>query len=138
MAAPAITEFDAETLEFTVQYTQDLALTDTFGPDYFRDYHVNLIGTDVDGVQWLTCGFTLRLKNPCVDPHFVSISQPSLPVSLLQPITYTLFDSAEDYTHNMFEIVTEPIEHSLCGDFELTPGFNGDTIDDESRPLSYD
>ena len=105
-AAPAITNFDSDTLQFTVQYTSDLTLTDVIGPEYYKDYEVELIGVDPDGTEWLNCDFTLRLKNPCVDSEFVRIEQPSTllpsPFPVLTPITYTLFDHAEDYSHSVF------------------------------------
>ena len=58
-----------------------------------------------------SASFTLTLKNPCVDPNFVTIEKAALPTGL----EYTLydFDSEQGYTftHDPFQIVTEPIDH---------------------------
>ena len=67
---PCPTCFDPITREFTFHYDQDLLLS---GPD-FTDFTVEMTGTS--GYLYPetdVTSFNLKLKNPCIDPMFVSI-----------------------------------------------------------------
>ena len=81
----SVVTFDAVTPEFTFFYDTDILLS---GPD-FKDYTVSVIGTSgiVTSISQST-SFNLRLRNPCIDPTYVTIiASPSLTYQ-----TYVLFD----------------------------------------------
>ena len=64
------------TREFTFHYDQDLALS---GAD-FNDFTVEMTGTS--GYLYPvedTVSFDLKLKNPCIDPNFVTIVTQAIP-----------------------------------------------------------
>ena len=86
-----------------------------------------------------TSSFQLTVKNPCIDPAFVSIDQAALPAGL----EYDLygFDDSLGFTfvHDPFSVSTSPlIGHTLCGDVLYNVWFEGDLITDSTRPLRYD
>ena len=56
----------------------------------------------------------------------------------LTPIVYTVTDPAEDTPTGSFSIVTSPIAHDLCGPLTFVAEFDGTTIDNDDRPLSYE
>ena len=62
--------FDPLTQVFTFHYDQDLLLS---GPD-FKDFTVEVTGTSgYLNPQSEVASFNLQLKNPCIDPFFVTI-----------------------------------------------------------------
>lgn len=72
--------------------------------------------------------FTYKIKNPCVDENFVSITAPD---ATLVTKSYTI-DSTPAETWNpfasggSFQITTKPIlQHSLCGDLQVEAQYEG-------------
>ena len=85
--------------------------------------------------------FTLTLRNPCIDPAYIVINQKPLPASE----QYILHDfksvGGYTFTHDAFEIVTSPFQHTLCGDLTYTATFDSQLIDTTTKPtigVSYD
>ena len=65
--------------------------------------------------------FTLTLKNPCIDPTFVTIE-----TSVLLNQFYELHEHDPigfQFTHDPYTIQTVPITHGLCGDLTYTSTF---------------
>lgn len=130
---PCSTCFDPVTREFTFHYDKDLLLS---GPD-FTDFTVEVSGTS--GYLYPvteTTSFNLKLKNPCIDPNFVTIvTQPALPQSY---ILYDLNPTGHQWVHDQFTLQTVPIDHDFCGDFTYEATFMGDYVDAASLPMVYD
>lgn len=126
--------FDDVTPKFTFDYQTDTALS---GP-IFTDYTVSVIGTAgiVTPVS-SSANFNLRIKNPCIDPSFVSITEsPALATQ-----SYVLFDLDPDglqWTESPFTLNPVPLATNLCGPFEYIATFNSVDINDASVPLSFD
>ena len=85
--------------------------------------------------------FTLTLKNPCVDPDFVSINKLPLPIGM----QYELYDDEPNagyqFTHDPFTIKTLPFSHSLCGPIDHLVLFMGVQISPSATatsPIKYD
>ena len=79
------------------------------------------------------------MKNPCVDPAFVTIDKVALPTGL----EYDLYDFDESsgftFVHDPFVGTTMPlVSHTLCGDVDFNVWFEGDLVTDSTRPLKYD
>ena len=126
--------FDALTPEFTFFYNTDTSIS---GPD-FKDYTVSVIGTSgIVTPIGQTSSFNLRLRNPCIDPTYVTIiSSPNLTYQ-----TYVLFDLEPNgllWTESPFTIDPDPLAATLCGNLSLTATFNGGVITSTSTPLSFD
>ena len=66
----------------------------------------------------LTNTWTLTLKNPCIDPNFVTI----IPTSQLDPLEYFVGSGESTYEHGEFVVETSPDLHDLCGTVS-TEGF---------------
>ena len=98
--------------------------------DPYLDYSISLTGTISDpsvklpnANQTVTTEFTLRIKNPCLDPDFVKI----VPNDLFY-MTYTLGSFAPngmEFEHNRFTVETYPVQHDLCGEITYEAFFNG-------------
>ena len=84
------------------------------------------------GSSTASSSFTLTLKNPCIDPNFVSIS--TLPQLRSY---YTLYDDALIYAHTPFTVTTYPSEHSLCGPLIYLPSMDGGLLTTVTYPISY-
>ena len=85
-----------------------------------------------------TSSFQLTVKNPCIDPTFVTIDKGTLPAGL----EYDLyaFDDSLGFTlmHDPFMVSTSPlVDHTLCGDVHYKVWFNGNLVTDSTRPLRY-
>ena len=89
------------------------------------DYNGNTSTTEVT--------HTVIIKNPCVDPDFVTIQAPN--DFLLQE--YIIDSGLKDLNaHDMFTVETYPvISHSLCGPITLTPKYDGALLP-SSDPLT--
>ena len=79
------------------------------------------------------------MKNPCVDPAFITIDKVALPTGL----EYDLYDFDESsgftFIHDPFVVTTMPlVSHTLCGDVHYNVWFEGDLVTDSTRPLKYD
>ena len=59
--------------------------------------------------------FNLKLKNPCIDPAFLTIDTTALPIGE----TYSLLDYGSlakyEFTHTNFMIIAAPEVLTLCG-----------------------
>ena len=83
--------------------------------------------------------FILRVKNPCIDPEFVSISQKELPIGEVYVLHNFKAQGGYTFTHAPFELVTNPIAHNLCGKLAYTAKFESEPIDAMTKPpMSYD
>ena len=81
--------------------------------------------------------FNLRIKNPCIDPAYVTIFE----LLDLPSQAYILQDMKPDgliWTHIPFTLSPDPIATSLCGPLTYTATFNGFEINESSVPLRYD
>ena len=84
IAGDSALTFDASTRTFTFSEDSDITLS---GPT-FTDYTVKVFGTSGNVLSSSAEeSFNLRLKNPCIDSAFFSLSSVALPVGE----TYTLF-----------------------------------------------
>lgn len=127
--------FDQLTRTFMISQADDLSLS---GP-ISRDHTVRVIGESgssrtVTGSQY----FLLRLKNPCIDPAFVTVEAAELPGGL----EYALYDFDPDlgfkFVHEAFTVKTEPFIHELCGDIAYKASFAGEKIGSTSPDVRYD
>ena len=89
----------------------------------------------------MSASFNLKVKNPCFDPAYVSITtSPFSP----GPFKYTLyFGSSVSPTsivsHSPFSVTTTPIVHTLCGSITYAATFKGTVADSTTLPpVSYD
>ena len=108
-------KFDANPSKriFTFHNEHDLQITGS----HSKQYTVTIIArTGTLEVLEESTSFHLTLRNPCIDPEFVTIEKSALPAGL----EYTLYDFESEagykFTHEPFTIVTKPIEHNLCGE----------------------
>ena len=106
------------------------------GPD-FTDFTVEMTGTSgyLYPVTDVT-SFNLRLKNPCIDPIFVSIQ--TAPVPAQQYILYDLAPTGLQWVHDPFTLVTVPFQHDYCGDFTYEATFMNNPIDGTTAPMEHD
>lgn len=112
---PVVSVFDSDTQTFTFDYTADLdPLVDPLAE--FKDYTMTVTGTaGLVTPQSVTQTFTLKVRNPCFDPVFVSIDQAALPTDT----EYILYDQSQaapfTFSHTAFTVTTTPFQHTLCG-----------------------
>ena len=71
--------------------------------------------------------YVLTIKNPCIDPNFVEI----VLLTAFTDFDYPVSKTEQSITHGVFEIQTDPIDHSLCGTITLTPTCGGVAVDDD-------
>ena len=95
----------------------------------YRDYTVKVIGSV--GTQSHEEHFNLRLKNPCIDSDFVYLQAPA------EEKTYVIHAEELEWRHEEFIVVTQPIEHNLCGDLTYEVTFRGFLLTPSSQPLRY-
>lgn len=111
-AAKVAINFDPVARLFKFKYSDDLNLCDSTSKDYIIAFKGKSGPVEP---QSATATFTLKLKNPCIDPAFVVINQVALPVDE----EYILHDYKKvggyNFRHTPFDIVTTPITHTLCG-----------------------
>ena len=74
------------------------------------------------------------VKNPCIDPAFVSIEKKPLP----SDVSYTLLEGNRAFIHSPFELVTTTDSQALCGSITYTATFDGVPVSLETVPMSYD
>ena len=117
--------FNPEDGTFTFDYDDftDLAGDDPNGTNYTITYK-KIVG---DKVVEETIEITI--KNPCLDPDFLTIEAATLP-----NFTYILHDESEEgttFVHPPFTVVAEDSVREICGDLEysLTEGLNGGALD---------
>ena len=75
------------------------------------------------------------MKNPCIDPNYVTIEK-----AVLLNQVYELYEYdpiGYQFTHDPFTVVTKPISHTLCGDLVYTSTFMSQAINEVSTPLGY-
>ena len=82
--------------------------------------------------------FKLIIKNPCIDSEYVSIVSSALPDSLVYVLHSYDQDAKFSFTHDPFSIDYKPFDHDLCGTLSYASTFNGNSIDANSEPVSYD
>ena len=127
--------FDPATQLFTFHYDADLGVS---GPD-FIDYTVEVTGTA--GVKTPTAAvatFNFQVKNPCIDPAYVTIETKPLVAQ-----NYILYDpdppaTGAQWTHDAFVLNTVPVAHSLCGGFTYEATFMGAAVGLVTAPMSFD
>ena len=51
--------------------------------------------------------------------------------------TYVIHDEEIEWRHEEFSVVTQPIEHNLCGDLKYEVTFRGFLLTPSSQPLRY-
>ena len=132
-AATAVLSFDDVTHTFTFFNDQDISIASDV------PYGILITGTTGTvapiSADILPPFLPLTIKNPCVDPNFVSIT----PVSLKDQI-YELTTMAPgfEWIHDAFEVTTVPTTHTFCGDINYSATFMGNVVDSTTSPLSYD
>ena len=100
-----VLSFDALTQTFTFDYSSDVILS---GSD-FIDYTVTVTG-EAGNITPTTgsSSFILKVKNPCIDPAYLTIATTPLPVGE----TYILHDFDQttkyEFTHTAFVINANP------------------------------
>ena len=102
-----------------------------------KDYTVTVTGTS----GFITPGaviatFNLKVKNPCYDPSYVSITTPPFPAG---PFEYTLYFGSlaspiQIVSHSPFSVTTTPIDHTFCGTITYTATFRGTVADSTTLP----
>ena len=101
---------DPLTREFSFNYSSVLFNTRASS----KEYIVTVTGTSGNMIETSdSADFTLTLRNPCIDPAYVTIEQAVL---LNQVYEIYEFDSGFQFTHNPFTVKTLPYDHTLCGD----------------------
>ena len=100
----------------------------------YTDYTIKVFGTS-GNVLSISAeeSFNLRLKNPCIDSAFFSLSSVALPVGE----TYTLFTTRHSFTHAEFQSVTNMTTSGLCGPVSYEAHFESVKIDSDSSPMDY-
>ena len=104
----------------------------------FIDYTVSVTG-EAGNVTPTTgsSSFILKVKNPCIDPAYLTIDTSPLPVGE----TYILHDfdqtSKYDFTHTAFVINADPSVEALCGKLSYAASFESSPIIDSTDPMSY-
>ena len=124
--------------EFSFYYDADLLLCGLAS----TDYTVTVTGTAGNVVETSgSASFLLKLRNPCIDPAYITINQVPLPVGE----QYILHDfkvvGGYTFFHDPFDIVTLPFQHDLCGGLTYTATFNGSPIDTTTKAatgMAYD
>ena len=90
--------------------------------------------TDYNGnTSTSTVTHTVIIKNPCVNPEFVTIVAPEN----FDPQDYIIDSGSKSLdAHGVFTVETTPlIGHSLCGEITLTPKYDGALLP-SSDPLT--
>lgn len=120
--------FDQNTRTFTFSFSSSLSLASNV------PYEITVQGKAglVSAPKIDSAIMTLELKNPCLDPNFVSISS----VAMLSPRSYTDSTFAQ-WTHDPFQIVTQPISHQFCGSLAYTATYLGQEINSQTMPMGY-
>ena len=120
--------FDADPTKriFTFNNVDDLSLAGSSSTNYTISV-TGKVGNSI--IRQATSSFNLRIKNPCIDPNYVTISPEPLPTGL----TYDLyaFNRVKGYkfTHMMNEVATVPFTHDLCGSIEYIAFFLNQELD---------
>ena len=77
------------------------------------------------------------MKNPCIDPDYITIESRPLPTGL----SYTLFSAPNGdglhFVHDPFSIVASASTKAVCGPLSHSTTFEGVTIDSDSDPMKY-
>ena len=136
-----IASFNGLTRLFEFLYTNDL--NPLVNPlNQFKDYTVTVTGTSglvTPGIVIAT--FNLKVKNPCYDPFYVSITTSPFPAG---PFKYTLYfgfltSPLQIVSHSSYSVWTAPIFHTLCGSITYTATFKGGIVDSKTLlPVIYD
>ena len=79
--------------------------------------------------------FNLRIKNPCIDPFFVTIQTISF---LSERHTYVIHDEELEWQFEEFSVATYPIEHDLCGDLSYRVIYGQENLTPISKPFGFD
>ena len=74
----------------------------------------------------------LTVHDPCLNKSFVHIEH----TDDLDSLAYTIGSGAVNYVHAPFKVVTQPVEHDLCGPLVQVGSFNGAPVDGEM--VKYD
>ena len=121
--------FNDITRIFTIDYETDL----DFSGLTSKSYTIVVTGTAGNVTPTSDSNsFDLTVKNPCIDPNFVTITAPTMAA-----LTYTISsDPAKFASHSAFTISTLPIPHTLCGNIAYSATFDGTAVNDD--PLDYD
>lgn len=134
---PVISSYSEATQTFTFKYITNLdPLVNPLAQ--FKDYTIRVTGTAGDVFTTsVSALFNLKVKNPCFDPLYVSITPGNLPAG-----KYTLFDGSLSSPKNVvksgsYTVVTSPIAHTLCGSVTYTATFDGAVIDLLTVPVRY-
>ena len=140
VSGDAVLTFNSDPLvrEFAFNYSADLLLCGLAS----TDYTVTVTGTAGNIIETSdSADFILTLRNPCIDPAYITINQVPLPVGE----QYILHDfkavGGYTFTHTPFDIVTLPFQHSMCGGLTYTATFNGSPIDTTTKAavgMAYD
>ena len=77
----------------------------------------------------------LTLKNPCIDPAYVTIE--SMPLVIHSYDLYDFDPTGLQWIHDPFNVNTVPISHTLCGDLTYEATFMDNPIDTVSDPMKY-
>ena len=89
----------------------------------------------------MSASFKLRVKNPCYDPAYVSITTSPFPAG---PFKYTLYSGflaspIQIMSHSPYIVTTTPIVHTLCGSITYAATFMGVIADSTTLPpVAYD
>ena len=108
----------------------------------FKDYEVTVTGTSgLVTPRIVAATFTLKVKNPCHDPSYISITTSPLPAG---PLNYTLYYGSlaspiQIASHTPYLVTTTPIVHTLCGSITYAATFRGKVADFTTLPpVAYD
>ena len=91
------------------------------------DVDITIVVTADDG-STTTDGTTIPVvvKNPCVDPQYVTIE-----VAVFEDLDYSILTGPVPVTydpHPVFLVKTNPVSHNLCGALVYEPRYNGQAL----------
>ena len=140
--AAAVTFNPAESIRiFKFFFKDDLTLS---GPEQLV-YTITVVGQAGNDIpKAAVANFKLTIKNPCIDPGFVTIDK-----AVLLDKIYELYEHDPlglQFLHDPFTIKTKPIAHSLCGILSYKSKFMTESIDNSvnvlddptTDPVGYD
>ena len=128
--------FDETDQSWTINQLDDIVYSGGSGVDK-AEYTIRVTYNAVDGngniIDSSTNEMPLTIKNPCLDPAYVTLTAVNPP-----DYSYVIATGSEDLTptYPAFTVTTTPIaDHTLCGDLTYTIVYDGSvTLTDSSGP----
>jgi len=124
-----------ETNSFTFAYDGDVDLAGNPATAAGKNYYISFTA-DLESYLTESGGFTLTIKNPCLDQTYALLGQVSM-----SDLYYKLFTTDEGlesrlYTHSESALMLDP--NGLCGAIGYETSFDGTALTTTTEPVSYD